>query len=134
MSYEQAIIMGNLGSPPELKYMPDGSPVCNFSVAVNEKWTDKSTGEKREKTKWFRCAVWGKSAENAHKLIKKGQQVLIVGTVEARAYTGKNGEPMASLDLRVDTWQLLGSKPVRPDNVRDMPMQAPPPQADDIPF
>jgi single-strand DNA-binding protein len=134
MTWQQTTIIGNVGRDAEMKYLQNGTAVTNFSVATTEGWTDKSTNERKEKTIWFRCAVWGKSAENAHKLIKKGEQVLIVGTVEARAYTGKNGEPMASLEIRVDTWRLLGSKPVRPDNVHDMPTQAPPPQADDIPF
>ena len=138
MTWNQTIIVGNLGADPESKFMQDGSTsVCNFSVAVSEKWTDKTTNEKRDKTTWFRIAVWGKQAESCQTYLKKGSQVMVVGTVEARAYM-HNGEAKASLDLRAkDVKFLSSSQSERPQNVTDMPTQAPPPQENDdtsIPF
>lgn len=106
--YEQTIIIGNVGRDPELKYLPSGDAVCNFSVAVSSQWTDKSTGEKREKTNWYSVSSFGKPAEILAKYVKKGSQIMLEGTVSARAYTGSDGELRASLDLRVNKFQFLG--------------------------
>lgn len=108
--YEQTIIVGHVGRSPEMKYLQNGTAVTNFSVAVSSAWTDTSTGERREKTNWYKCAAWGKQAEIANQYIKKGTQVQVVGTVEARAYTGNDGEPKASLELRVNQFILLGNR------------------------
>ena len=62
MSVNKVILLGRLGQDPELKYTPGGSPVCNFSLATTESWTDKA-GQKQEKTEWHRVVVWGKLAE-----------------------------------------------------------------------
>lgn len=98
MSYQQAIIIGNLGRGPELKYTASGDAVCKFSVAVTERWT--KGGERQEKTTWFSVSVWGNQAETCNQYLGKGSQVMVIGTVEARAYQGKDGNPAASLDMR----------------------------------
>lgn len=108
MSWHQTIIVGNLGGDPELKYMQSGSAVCNFSVAVSEQWTDRQTNEKREKTTWYRVAVWGGQAEACNTYLAKGRQVLVIGNVSTRAYTNNNGEAAASLDLTARSVQFLG--------------------------
>jgi single-strand DNA-binding protein len=79
-------------------------------VAVSSAWTDTNTGERREKTNWYKCAAWGKQAEIANQYIKKGTQVQVIGTVEARAYMSNDGEPKASLELRVSQFILLGGR------------------------
>ena len=61
--YQKLIIVGNLGQDPEMRYMPDGQAVTNFSLATNRRWTDGPTGQPREETTWFRISVWGKQAE-----------------------------------------------------------------------
>ena len=65
MSWHQTIIVGNLGGDPELRYMQNGRAVCNFSVAVSERWRDRQTNEQQERTTWYRVAVWGPQAETA---------------------------------------------------------------------
>ncbi|MFW5749094.1 MAG: single-stranded DNA-binding protein [Chloroflexota bacterium] len=110
MTYHQTIIVGNLGRDPEMNYLPSGTPVCNMNVAVNEYWNDRQSGERREKTTWYRVAVYGQQAESCAKYLSKGRQVMVVGTVEARGYMNSNGEAAASLELRArDVRFLQGS-------------------------
>lgn len=106
--FEQTIIIGNLGGDPELKYLDSGAAVCNFSVAVTRRYTDRA-GEQQESTNWYRVAVWGNQAEPCNTYLRKGSQVQVVGTVEARAYAGSEG-PRASLDLRAFQVVFLGSR------------------------
>lgn len=108
MSWHQTIIVGNLGGDPELKYMQNGRAVCNFSVAVSERWRDRNTNENRERTTWYRVAVWGGQAEACNTYLAKGRQVLVIGNVSARGYMNNNGEAAASLDLTATSVQFLG--------------------------
>lgn len=109
MTYHQTIIVGNLGGDPEMRYLPSGTPVCNMNVAVNESWADRQTGERREKTTWYRVAVFGPQADNCAKYLAKGRQVMVLGTVEASAYMNKAGEPAATLELRARDVRFLSS-------------------------
>ncbi len=108
MSWHQTIIVGNLGGDPELRYMQNGRAVCNFSVAVSERWRDRQTNEQQERTTWYRVAVWGQQAENCNTYLAKGRQVLVIGNVAARGYINNNGEAAASLDLTARSVQFLG--------------------------
>ena len=108
--FEQTIIIGRAGRDPDLKYMQSGDAVCNFSVAVSKQWTDRQTGEKRESTNWYSVSAFKGTAETIAKYVTKGSPIMIEGTVTARAYMGSDGEPRASLDLRVNKFQLLGSR------------------------
>ncbi len=110
MSWQQTIIVGNCGRSPELKYLQSGTAVCEFSVAVSESWNDQASGEKKEKTTWFKVSAWGKLAEVCNQYIQRGKMVMVVGTVEARAYMGKDGQPASSLDLRARDVRFLGSR------------------------
>ncbi len=99
MTWHQTIIVGNLGGDPELRYMQNGRAVCNFSVAVTERWRDRQSNEQQEKTTWYRVAVWGNQAESCNTYLSKGRQVMVTGNVQARGYLNNNGEAAASLDL-----------------------------------
>jgi single-strand DNA-binding protein len=110
MAWHQTIVIGNVGRDPELRYLQSGVAVCDFSVAVSESWTDSNTNERREKTTWYRVAAWGRLGEICNQYIQKGRQVMVVGTVEARAYTDKSGQPAASLELRARDVRFLGSR------------------------
>ena len=99
MSWHQTIIVGNLGGDPELKYLQSGTAVCNFSVAVSERWRDRQSNEQREKTTWYRVDVWGAQAETCNTYLAKGRQVMVIGNVTADAYMNNNGEASASLKL-----------------------------------
>lgn len=108
--YQNTVIVGNLGKDPGMKYMPNGTPVTNFSVAVTETWKDKLSGEKQSKTTWFTVDVWGTQAESANQYLSKGSKVLVEGTVSVEAWTGKDGKAGATLKLRAETVRFLDSK------------------------
>jgi single-strand DNA-binding protein len=114
MSYQQVILVGNLGRDPELKYTPAGDALCKFSVAVSEKWRNKAN-EQQEKTVWFSVTVWGNQAETCAQYLAKGSQAMIIGTVEARAYMGKDGNPAVSLDLKARDVRFLSRTSERPE-------------------
>lgn len=110
MTWHQTIIVGNLGRDPEMRYLQSGRGVCSFSVAVSEKWTDRTSNERREKTTWYNVSAWGQLAETCNTYLKKGRQVMVVGTVDARGYLNNNGEPAASLDLTARDVRFIGSR------------------------
>lgn len=110
MTWHQTIIVGNLGGDPELRYMQDGRPVCNFSVAVSERWRDRQSGEQREKTTWYRVSVWGNQAESCNTYLSKGSRVLVTGNVSAHGYMNNNGEAAASLNLNARSVRFLSSR------------------------
>lgn len=143
MSWHQTIIVGNLGGDPELKYMQSGSAVCNFSVAVTENWRDRQSNENREKTTWYRVAVWGAQAESCNTYLEKGSQVMVVGNVSARGYMNNNGEAAASLDMTARNVRFLsrggnagqsGGQGDYGGNDRASNYSDPPNNVDDIPF
>lgn len=106
--YQQLMIIGNVGSDPELAYTPQGVARVSFSVAVNEKW---GKGENRkETTTWFRVTAWREAAEAVSQYIKKGSKVLVVGKIGARGYINKEGEAAASLDLNATLVKFLDGK------------------------
>lgn len=108
--FQQLIIVGNLGSDPELRYTADGTPVAHFSVAVNRRWT-KEDGSQGDETTWFRVSVWRRQAETVVQYLKKGRQVMVIGRVSARGYVGADGSPRASLEVTADTIRFIGGGP-----------------------
>lgn len=107
--YQQISIIGNLGGDPEMRHLEDGTPVTTFSVATHERWTDRETGEVREKTTWFRVSAWRRLAEVCNEYLNKGRQVFVTGTIKASAYTAEDGSARASLELRAQRVQFLGN-------------------------
>jgi single-strand DNA-binding protein len=137
MAYQNVTVLGNLGQDPEVKQLPSGTSVVNCNLAVNETWSDRQTNERKEKTTWFRLAIYGRQAEVFAQYMKKGSQVLVVGTVEARAFMGQDGEPRASLELRVREFRFVGGGGGNGGSGGSGGYDdyAPPPQElDDIPF
>ena len=106
--YQQVIIVGNLGRDPELRYLQSGVPVCNFTVAVNQ--VTGNAENRTEKTVWFRVAAWRELGERCSQFLAKGRQVMVIGTVDARAYTDNSGQPQATLELTARDVRFLGSR------------------------
>jgi len=91
-SVNKAIIIGNLGRDPEVRYTASGEALCNITVATSETWKDKATGEKKEATEWHRISFFGKLAEIAGQYLKKGSQVYVEGSIRTRKWTDKEGQ------------------------------------------
>jgi len=98
MSFNKIIIVGNLGRDPELSYTPQGTAVCKFSVATNERRRDKA-GEQQDITTWFRVTVWGKQAENVSKYLSKGRKVYLQGRLHVEEWVDREGKPRQSLEV-----------------------------------
>ncbi len=108
MSFNKIIIVGNLGRDPELRYTPQGTAVCNFSMATNEKRRDKS-GEQQDITTWFRITLWNRQAENASKYLQKGSPVYIEGRLKLDEWTDRDGKTRQTLDVTATDMQFLGN-------------------------
>jgi single-strand DNA-binding protein len=114
--YERIFLAGNLGQDPELRYTPNGTPVTNFSVATNERWTGQD-GEQQQRTIWWRVTVWGKQAETVSQYLSKGSQVFIEGRMDPdpetggpRIWTGRDGQARASFEVVARRVQFIGRR------------------------
>ena len=107
--YQQVVIVGNLGSDPELRFTPSGVPVATFPVAVNRRWTD-GNGEQKEKTTWFRVTAWRRLAELCNQYLSKGRLVLVEGEIDASAWLDNQGNPRATLELTARKVRFLGGR------------------------
>jgi single-strand DNA-binding protein len=118
MSFNKVIVVGNLGRDPEMRFTPQGTPVCTFSVATNEKRKDKA-GEPQDFTTWFRVTVWGKQAETVSKYLTKGRSVYVEGRMHVEEWTDKDGKQRYTLELNasdvrfIDGGQSAEGIPVR---------------------
>ncbi|MFR3459486.1 MAG: single-stranded DNA-binding protein, partial [Bilophila wadsworthia] len=99
MSLNKVMIIGRLGREPELKYTQSGSPVCTFSVATDESYTDNS-GQKVEKAEWHRIVVFQKAAENCSQYLAKGSLVFIEGRLETRKWQDQQGQDRFATEIR----------------------------------
>ncbi|BBM66316.1 single-stranded DNA-binding protein [Vibrio alfacsensis] len=111
----KVILVGNLGSDPEVRYMPNGGgAVANITIATSETWRDKATGENREKTEWHRVVLFGKLAEVAGEYLKKGSQVYIEGKLQTRKWQNQQGQDQYTTEVVVKGYngvmQMLGGK------------------------
>lgn len=106
----KVILVGTLGKDPETRYMPSGSAVTSFSVATNESWKDKTTGEKQERCEWHNISIFGKLAEIAGEYLKKGSQVYLEGALRTDKYTDKQGVEKYSTKIVANEMQFLGGK------------------------
>ena len=107
--YQKTIVVGHLGRDPEMRYTQSGVPVTSFSVATTRKWSSAS-GEQQEKTTWFRVTCWRKLAELTAQYLKKGRLVLVEGDIEASAFTDREGNARASLELTATNIKFLGGR------------------------
>ena len=108
-SINKAILVGRLGQAPELKTLPSGNSVCNFSIATSESWLDKNTKQKQEKTEWHRVTVYGKVADNCDKFLDKGSQVYVEGKITTRSWETDKGEKRYSTEINANTVQFLST-------------------------
>jgi len=107
----KVILVGNLGAKPEVKYASNGNAISNLSVATSESWTDKSTGQKQERTEWHRVSLFGKLAEIAGQYLDKGSKVYVEGKLQTRKWQDQNGQDRYTTEVVVSgfngTLQML---------------------------
>lgn len=127
--YSKALIMGNLTRDPELKYIPSGTPVTNFTVAVNRRYTPQG-GETKEETSFIPVVVWGKQAENCNQYLKKGSPVFVDGDLRQRSYETTDGQKRSVIEVVAFTVQFLSG---RPQEGRTIDEEAPPSE-EELPF
>jgi single-strand DNA-binding protein len=142
--YAKVICVGHLGKDPEMRYTASGVPVTSFTLATNRNWTN-ANGEQQEKTTWFRVVCWRKLAELTAQYCQKGKLVLVEGDIEASAWTDKEGNARATLELTATSVKFLSGRGEGGEN-GDTPARAPatsrssggdagfPPNEDEIPF
>ncbi|MBS12577.1 MAG: single-stranded DNA-binding protein [Gemmatimonadetes bacterium] len=106
----KVILIGNVGSDPELKYTNNGAGVSNFSVATNESWMDKNTNERQERTEWHRIVAWGRLAEICNQYLRKGSKVYIEGRLQTRSWEDQNGQKRYTTEIVAAEMQMLDSR------------------------
>lgn len=108
-SVNKVILVGNLGRDPEVRFMPNGEAVCNFSIATTDSWKDKS-GAKQERTEWHNIVMYRKLAEIAGEYLKKGRPVYIEGRLQTRKWQTKEGQDRYTTEIIADQMQMLGGR------------------------
>jgi single-strand DNA-binding protein len=99
----KVMIIGNLGSDPEMRYTPNGRAVTQFNVAVNQSTKNQQTGEWVEETDWFRVTIWGDRAERMAESLKKGNKVFVEGRFRTREFEGRDGQKRTALEITADS-------------------------------
>ncbi len=134
MSLNKILIIGNLGSDPEMRYTPNGDAVTSFTVATNRRYKTRD-GEQREETEWFRVSAWRRLAEITNQYLSRGSRVYVEGRLSSRTYQTQSGETRVSLDINAQEIQFLSSPgqtsgdpgghgsppPIGPDDEDDLP-------------
>jgi single-strand DNA-binding protein len=108
-SVNKVILMGNLGRDPEVRFMPNGDAVCNFSIATTDSWKDKA-GERQEKTEWHNIVMYRRLAEIAGEYLKKGRPVYLEGRLQTRKWQTKEGQDRYTTEIIADSMQMLGGR------------------------
>ena len=109
MSLNKVILIGRLGRDPEVRYMPNGEAVCNFSVATSETWNDRN-GQRVERTEWHNITMYRRLAEIAGQYLRKGSQVYLEGRIQSRKYQGKDGIERTVYDIIANEMKMLGGR------------------------
>lgn len=107
-SLNKAQLIGNLGRDAELRYTQGGQAVASFTMATTEGWTDKTSGQRQEKTEWHRVVLWGKTAERVAEYLTKGKQVYVEGRIQTRKWTDKDGAEKYTTEINAFNVVLLG--------------------------
>ena len=104
------ILVGNLGSDPDTRYMPSGKAVTNIRIATSESWKDKQTGDMQERTEWHSVVLYDKLGEIAAEYLRKGSQVYIEGSLRTRKWQDKEGKDRYTTEIIGQNMQMLGGR------------------------
>jgi len=111
LSVNKVILVGKLGADPEVRYTSGGSAVATFSIATNERWKDKNTGDRQERTEWHRIVAWGRLGEICGEYLSKGKQVYIEGRLQTRSWDDRDGNKRYTTEVVAANMVMLGSAP-----------------------
>jgi single-strand DNA-binding protein len=114
-TFNRIIVVGNLGRDPELRYSPQGLPICSFSLATNERQKDSKTGEVIENTIWYRANIFGRKAETAAQYLQKGAPVYVDGKLKPEEWTDHDGNKRFTLNINASDFNFIGSSNGRDD-------------------
>ena len=107
----KAVIVGTLGRDPEIRYSSGGNAVVKISVATNESWKDRQTGEAQERTQWHRIVIFGKLGEIASQYLKKGSQAYFEGRIQTSKWQDESGNDRYTTEIVANEMQMLGKRP-----------------------
>src|SRR5215475_7083016 len=108
-SVNKVILVGRLGKDPELKYTASGTPLCRFSMATDDVWNDKGSGERQERTEWHNIVAWDRLAEICNQYLTKGKQVYIEGSLQTREWDDQEGNKRKTTEIRARDMVMLSS-------------------------
>jgi single-strand DNA-binding protein len=123
-SINKVILVGRLGRDPEMKYTSGGTPFCRFSIATDDNWTDKGSGEKQERTEWHSIVVWDRLAEICNQYLTKGRLVYIEGSLQTREWDDKEGVKRKTTEVRARDMVMLGGGSGSPGGEGGMPSRS----------
>jgi single-strand DNA-binding protein len=133
--------IGRLGANPEVRVIGEGQTVALFSLATNQHWRDRTTGERKQRTEWIRVEAWGSTAQLAERLLTKGREIWLVGRLKTHSWMTEGGEKRFATVVVCQRFQLLGPKPplatggeANDDTDDELLSEGPPPEDEEIPF
>ncbi len=133
MTMNKMIVIGNVGSDPEMRYTPNGNPVTSFSVATNRRW-NSADGEQREETEWFRVSTWNRLAENCNQYVTKGMKVYVEGRLQSRPWIGNDGQARSGNEINAFEVQFLTRAGQPGEGDGPGPGGPPPGDVEDLPW
>lgn len=117
----KVILIGNIGVDPDVRYLPNGSPVTTLSIATSEAWKDKATGQKQERTEWHRVVCFNRLGEIAGEYIRKGSKIYVEGSLRTRKWQDQQGQDRYTTEIIANDIQMLDSKGTASSGYEDMP-------------
>jgi single-strand DNA-binding protein len=124
VSLTKIMLIGNLGTDPEMRFTPSGNPVTSFNVATNRVYTT-SDGERKQETEWFRVTAWRKQAESCNQFLTKGKLVYVEGSLRTRTWEDRDGQRRTTLEVNADRVLFLDRQAVAPLPGEEAPGEAP---------
>jgi single-strand DNA-binding protein len=124
VSLTKIMLIGNLGTDPEMRFTPSGTPVASFSLATNRVYTT-SDGERKQETEWFRVSAWRKQAESCNQFLTKGQRVYVEGSLRTRTWEDRDGQRRVTLEVNADRVLFLDKQALAPLPGEEIPAGGP---------
>lgn len=123
VSLTKIMLIGNLGTDPEMRFTPSGTPVASFSLATNRVYT-AADGERKQETEWFRVSAWRKQAESCNQFLTKGQRVYVEGSLRTRTWEDRDGQRRITLEVNADRVLFLDKQALAPLPGEEVPAEA----------